>query len=270
MSTELRLSIASKLTTIVSLYRDLESEALHRYADKEYPGGEAMVMLGPVANLEAFNYRQLSELMGRTTGGMVFEGPDSDPAPPLLVLAGWSEVVATEKGDVRTQRATIEREAEYLRSNIDWMGSEDEYGEPVFLPIDELDRDLAGLEKRLEALLKAGTRLTHGAPCLHCPDKNLVRNEDAKYGLQDSYYCPGCKRTYEKDAYDYAVGTAHLAHATELTAVQIETRTGIKATRVRVWGSRHPELKTKRSPEGPWLYDVAAVQERDAALSETA
>jgi hypothetical protein len=269
MSTELRLSIASKLTTIVNLYRDLEAEALHRYADKEYPGGEAMVMLGPVANLEAFNYRQLSELMGRTTGGMVFE--DLDPAPPLLVLAGWAEVVAAEKGNDRTQRATIEREAEYLRSNLDWMGGEDEDGEATFLPIDELDQDLAGLEKRLEALLKAGTRLTHAAPCLHCVDKNLVQNEDAKYGLQDSYYCPGCKRTYEKDAYDYAVGTAHLAHATELTAVQIETRTGIKATKIRVWGSRYPELKTKRNPEGVWLYDVAAVQGRsEEGLSDTA
>lgn len=259
MSTELRLSIASRLTTIVSLYRDLEAEALYRYADKEYPGGEAMVMLGPVANLEAFNYRQLSEMMGRTSGGMVFEGPDSDPAPPLLVLAGWAEIVAAEKGEDRQQRATMEREAAYLRANLDWMGSQDGDGEPAFLAIDELDRDLESLEKRLEALLKAGTRLTHGAPCLHCPDKNLVRNEDAKYGLQDSYYCPGCKRPYEKEAYDYAVGTAYLAHATELTAVQIEKRTQIKATRVRVWGSRFPELKTKRSPEGPWLYDVAAV-----------
>lgn len=259
MSTELRLSIASSLTTIVSLYRSLEDEALHRYADKEYPGGEAMAMLGPVANLEAFNYRQLSELMGRTSGGMVFEGSDVDAAPPLLVLAGWAEVIAAERGQVRTRRATIDTEADYLRSNIDWMGSEDVEGEPTFLAIDELDRDLTSLITRLEALLKAGTRLTFGAPCLHCVDVNMVRIEDARLGLQDKYLCPKCHRPYDKDAYDFAVGTAHLAHATELTADQIEKRTGIKATRVRVWGSRHKGLKTKRSPEGLWLYNVAAV-----------
>lgn len=256
---ELRLSIGRHLSEIVILYRDLEAEALHRYADKDMPGGEALVMIGPVANLEAFNYRQLSELMGRTSDGSGSDDLDSDPAPPLLVLGGWAEVVASERGHNRTERATIEREADYLRDSIDFMLSEDEYGEPVFLAVDELDRDLAGLQNRLEALMKSGTRLTFGAPCLHCVGVNLVRVEDAKYGLQDRYFCPSCHRDYDKEAYEFAIGTAHLAHATELTAVQIEKRSGLKASRVRVWGSRYPELKTRRSPEGPWLYDVAAV-----------
>lgn len=63
MSEDLGLSIARSLTAIVILYRDLEDEALHKFADKEMPGGDALVMLGPVANMEAYNYRQLSELV---------------------------------------------------------------------------------------------------------------------------------------------------------------------------------------------------------------
>lgn len=256
---ELRLSIGSTLSNILSLSRDLQAEAEARFADKEFPGGDAMVMLGPVANVEAFNYRQLSEMMGRTDGGSGADELDTDPAPPLLVLAGWVDIVKAERGETSLERATIPREVGYLRSAVDWICGSNAEGEPYFLAADELDNSLRSLQYQLEAVLKDGTRITHGAPCLHCTGVNLVRVEDARLGLQDSYYCPSCRRDYKKSNYDYVVGVTHLHNAHELTAEQIEQRTGIRATRVRVWGSRYEGLKTKRSPEGPWLYDVAAV-----------
>lgn len=262
MSTELRLSIGSNLSRVLSLYGDLKKEARFRYADKEYPGGEAMNMIGPVANLEAFNYRQLSEMMGRTDGGSGADDLENDPAPPLLVVAGWVDIIKAERGEASTDRAVIEREVAYLRSALDWITGVNADDEPYFLAADELDRDLAALVKRLEAVLKDGTRLTFGAPCLHCVDQNLVRVEDARKGLQDKYECPKCGREYKKATYDYVVGVTHLAHAKELTADQIETKTQIKATKIRVWGSRYEGLKTKLNPEGVWLYDVEAVIDR--------
>lgn len=263
MSTELRLTILSNLSSIEAMYARLSQEAEYRYADKELPGGDALVMLGPVANMEAFNYRQLSEMMGRTDGGSGVDDLDTDPAPPLLVLAGWVDCIKAERGEESTQRARIDREIKYLRSAIDWITGTNADDEPYFLAADELDRDLEALVKRLEAVLKDGTRITHGAPCLHCVGVNMVRIEDARKGLQDKYECPKCHRDYTKTNYDYVVGVTFLQHATELTAAQIETRTEIPASKVRVWGTRYEGLKTRKNPEGVWLYDVAAVVERD-------
>lgn len=270
MTTELRLSIGSNLSRVLSLYGDLKKEARFRYADKEYPGGEAMNMIGPVANLEAFNYRQLSEMMGRTDGGSGADDLETDPAPPLLVIAGWVDVIKAERGEVSTDRAVIEREVAYLRSALDWITGVNADEEPYFLAADELDRDLEDLVKRLEAVLKDGTRLTFGIPCLHCVEVNMIRVEDARTGLQDRYECPKCHRDYKKANYDYVVGVTFLAHATELTAAQIETKTQIPATKIRVWGTRYDGLKTKKSPEGRWLYDVAAVVALAEALREVA
>lgn len=262
---DLRLSIGSALSSIESLCRDLQAEAEARYADKLFPGGLAMVMLGPVANIEAFNYRQLSEMMGRTDGGSGADDLEDDPAPPLLVLAGWVDVVKGERGEASNDRATIPREIAYLRSAIDWICGTNSDDEPYFLASDELDRSLRTLKYQLEAVLKDGTRLTFGAPCLHCVGVNMIRVEDARLGLQDKYVCPTCQRDYTKANYDYAVNVTHLHNAPELTAEQIERRTDIKATRVRVWGSRYPELKAGKNPEGLLLYWVeAVVAKRDA------
>lgn len=263
----LRNSIGSNLSSIQSLCRNLEDEAQHRFADSEMPGGEALVMLGPVANLEAFNYLKLSQIMGRTEGDRGLDDVKGDPAPPLLILADWGDRVAREKGDNRTEKATIEREIAYLRSVIDWIVGTNSDGEPYFIDAGELDSQLAAVVKRLEAVMKEGTRITYGAPCLHCVGVNMVRVEDAKYGLQDKFICPTCRRDYTKASYDYVVSISHLHHATELTAVQIETRTGIKASRVRVWGARYEGLKTKRSPEGLWLYSVQAVTDKRDELA---
>lgn len=269
MSTDIGLDIAQSLTSIVVLYRDLEDEALHRYADKDMPGGDALNYLGPVANLEAYGYRQLSDLMGRTNAKGGEDDADVDDAPPLLVLGGWVEVLRAERGmEPETRRATITREADAIRGAIDWMLAEDEHGTPNFLPADEVAKDLRRVVTRLESILRAGHRTEFGAPCVHCRTP-LTRLHDDKRGRLDEYRCTGCGREYKKEAYDFAVGTAHLAHAKELTAAQIETKsTGdLTASRVRVWGSRYPELKRGRNPEGVWLYDVEAVFARAGELT---
>lgn len=201
----LRVAIARDLTDIVTLYANLEDEATHRYASKEFPGGDALVMLGPVANLEAWNYRQLSELMGRTHAGIVLDERSGDPTPPLLILAGWVDVIREERNQPTDLRATIKREADYIRGSLDWLISTDEHGDASFLAIDELARDLHQVTRQLEDVLHDGIRPeTTRVTCTmdRCDEKpRLVKvysDTDEKY---DSWLCPSCREPYDQTEY---------------------------------------------------------------------
>lgn len=201
----LRVAIARDLTDILSLYGDLEAEAESRFADKEFPGGDALVMLGPVANLEAWNYRQLSELMGRTNAKGGYDDPFTDVAPPLLVLAGWVDIIRQERGQPTDLRATIKREADYIRGSLDWLISTDEDGDARFLAVDELARDLHATVRRLEDVLHDGVRNdTTRVTCVmdECDEKpRLIRvysDIDERY---DSWKCPSCRETYDQTEY---------------------------------------------------------------------
>lgn len=262
--TDLRLSIATHLTSVERLIRNLEDEALHRYADKEYPGGPAMTMLGPVANVEAFNYRQLSELMGRTYAGSGADDLDSDPAPPLLVLAGWAEVVAEERGDDRQQRATVEREAKYLRDVLDWITGTNADGDPYFLAADELDRDLGILVRRLEGVLHDGVAVDRGVPCMRC-GKALVKvwgsSDEA-----DRWHCRTCDEWSSVDQYNLAVKAAHRANADRLNATDMLAQYRIKPGSLTGWASKGLVHKRGKDGSGRILYDVAeAKAQRDKA-----
>lgn len=201
MSIDLGLDIAQSLTAITILWRDLADEALHRYADSEFPGGMALVELGPVANMEAYTYRQLSELMGRTNAKGGEDDDATDDAPALLVLASWHDVIRDHRGlEPSEVRATITREADAIRGSIDWMLAENADAVPNFLPADELARDLRHVRTRLENVLKAGERDGRTqVPCTSetCDTKpNLIRpvTDD---GLADSWRCPACRAHYD-------------------------------------------------------------------------
>jgi hypothetical protein len=201
MSIDLGLDIAQSLTSIVVLYRDLEEEALNRYADKNMPGGDALNYLGPVANLEAYNYRQMSDVIGRTNAKGGLDDPETDDAPPLLVLASWCDVIRQHRGMAPSEkRATITGEADSIRASIDWMLAEDHDGIPNFLPADELAKDLRRVVARLENVLKAGDREDRiKAECRACPQspRLAVKHGDHEDRSDDSWYCPNCHEPYD-------------------------------------------------------------------------
>jgi hypothetical protein len=60
-----RLYIAQNLSFIEEVYTRLRAEAYFHASDHEIPGGDALVMLGPRADVEAWNYVKLSAIMGR-------------------------------------------------------------------------------------------------------------------------------------------------------------------------------------------------------------
>lgn len=263
MSEDLGLSIARSLTAITILYRDLEDEALHRFADKDIPGGDALVYLGPVANMEAYNYRQLSELMGRTHSKDGLEDPETDDAPPLLVLASWHEVVRQERGlPDATKRATITREADGIRALIDWMLAEDEHGTPNFMPADELAKDLRHVVARLERILKAGEQQDRGVPCMTCGEdlvKDWGDNEDG-----DRWHCRHCDEWSTIDQYNLAVKTDYLKNSPTLNAEDMYAEYRIKSGTLTGWATKGLVAKRGKDQNGRILYDVAqATAQRD-------
>ena len=214
-----------------------------------------MTMLGPVANVEAFNYRQLSELMGRTYAGSGADDLDSDPAPPLLVLGGWADVVAEERGDDRQERAPVARESKYLRDVLDWITGSNADGDPYFLAADELDRDLGVLVRRLESVLHDGIAVDRGVPCMKC-GKLLVKSWGADEDA-DRWHCKPCGEWSTIDQYNQALKADYLRNAKALTAPDMESEYRVKPGTLRVWANRGDVHKRGTDQHGRMLYDVA-------------
>lgn len=159
---DLRNAIARDLREIVDLWGSLFDEAVNRADDRsQIPGGDAMVMLGPAANYLRWE-DQIDEAerlyFEGLAGWIELSDEDSDPAPPLLVLGKWDEIVRTERGQIGLERITVESSARFLSKSLDWICGEDLTGRPYFMPAEDMARDLAALRSRLEAVLHDGIR----------------------------------------------------------------------------------------------------------------
>lgn len=175
----LRLNIAQDLREVKQLCLELRVEAWHRSADKVMPGGDALVMIGPVANMgdweERVAYAEFRYFADRADW-VELDDDDTDPEPPLLLLAHWEDLVRAERGTPTDLRATIERAADYLYDSLDWMLSFDEYGDARFLAVDDFARRLSQMRARLEAVLKEGTRFDTSAAACFKDDKESPTN----------------------------------------------------------------------------------------------
>jgi hypothetical protein len=209
---ELRLRIAQDLTAIAEMFVKLRSEAVNRAGDPDIPGGAAMVMLGPGADVEAWNYVQMSALFGR------LNLPDKEVAalladdiePPLSFLASWADIVREARNqEPTTRRATINGEVLYLRSALDWMLSLNDEGEPWFLPVESFADDLRKVRRAMEAVLHDGERDDKiNARCKECakkreegdpPAPRLSVRKGEGYDGRDYWQCPKCKQGYDED-----------------------------------------------------------------------
>lgn len=256
---KLRLQILRDLSSVDTLSHALRVEAWHRYADSEIPGGDALVMIGPVATMTTWSF-QIDAAEARYFDGLAdwlaVEDRDSDPIPPLLMLAGWEDIVRAERGTPTDLRATIPRAIAYFRDAVDWMlGDVD--GRANFLPVTEFARELGQLKSRLEAVLHEGDRLDKGAPCMTC-SQPLVK----EWGLdekRDRWHCRTCDQWSTVDQYRLAVKAGARAVAKALTATDMETEYRVSASTLRVWVHRGEVRKRGKNQSGRALYDVGDV-----------
>jgi hypothetical protein len=227
------INVRRDLSEIIRLADMLEDQAFHHADDHEFPGGDAMAALAPVANLEAWQ-NKLDTAERRWLDG---QGPepfsdDSDEwAPPLQLLLFWTEMWRMDL-DMETDHTTIETETAWLLANLPTLHllCRDQRW-------DLFEDDVSKARRMLENILRDGDRQQSGAPCLNCR-RNLIRMTDAKTGgLTDDWRCPGCQREYSPEQYRNAVAAAY--HS--LTIEQLDEH-GTWATVQRA------AVEVKRSP----------------------
>lgn len=191
-----RVRIAQDLTAIEDMFARLGQEAINRAGDPEIPGGAAMVLLGPGADLEAFGYAQMSELMGRTSGRTEL-ALRSDVEPPLSFLASWSDIVRAERGqEPSKQEPGVAAEVKFLRSVLDWMLSDNGDGEPVFIQVEDFSNQLHRVRRAMESVLRDGDHPDRiNARCRECDARpRLEVNPGARFF---KWRCPACHAEYD-------------------------------------------------------------------------
>jgi hypothetical protein len=235
------------LRAIGDLCDALPEEAVTKGVDSE-----AMMLLGPSADPEAWQHQALSAMFGRLPADYLADARDE--LHPLWVLGTWEQIWRDHLDHDTDELTSLPSAWAYLNMQLGYMS---EQPEPAF---DEFARELRQCRAHLEDVLRDGIREERGAPCVQCGTR-MVRTVTA-HGAQDVYRCKVCRREVTADQYHYAVGVAYRAHATSLTAKDLGERLGLKPSVIRVWGSRGLVRKCGRTIGGEILYDVADAQRR--------
>jgi hypothetical protein len=228
--------------------------------------GEAMNLLGPIADPEARQHWTASVLAGRIVP-VDCEAHDLDDVKawldianherhPLLVIGTWAMTYRDAfEHDEPTGRVTVWDEAGYLGRNLTEMG------DYPHIPFEDFGRDLRRCVAHMERVLHDGEQIDQGAPCMTCGrplERTWGRTSD-----EDGWRCPKCHTTSNDAQYRFAVKADYIDHADWLTDVDMAARTGVKSGTVRVWAQR--EFVTRRIDSGRVLYSVADVMARREA-----
>jgi hypothetical protein len=231
------------LRQIAELCGALPEEAEHRGVN-----GEAMMLLGPTADPEAWRNRAMSAMRGRVDAAYLEDCRDEQH--PLWVLGSWEQAWRDHRDQPTDLRATLPRLVDYLDRQMHVMAAEAE------VPFEDFARDLRGCRGHLEDVLRDGERPETGAPCPEC-GRALVK----VYGDQakdDRWTCPGrnCRAWYTDHDYRARVTDDYRANADKLTAPDIEAQYRVPAGTLRQWASRGHVRKRGRDDSGRMLYDV--------------
>lgn len=254
MSTELRLQIARDLRAIEELWGDLPEEAANRSDDKMFPGGDALVMLAPAANLEAWEHGY--ENVEREGGDTAYIYDQAAELHPLLVLATWEDAIRDERNQPTDLRATIGRAADYIRNSLDWALSSDETGNVNFLGVDQLSIDLKRCRAMLENLLHDGVRaefarVTCTVPS--CDEKPRLMKVYADDAAKDHHKCPACKAEYDYDAFVAAAKVhafSEAADKTWMTVADAAFSISRPVNTLRTW-IKAEKISTQQAPGVP-------------------
>jgi hypothetical protein len=179
-----RIQVARDIRAIEQLTLELHWQAYATTRDGEpnsgrMLGGEALNAMGPAAPIanwenqyQAYESAMLAEdVTLRASHGGHDYASDQDGRHPLNILEYWTRTIRVDRDQPTGLKATISREADYLRKNLTWATRSDAYDEPAWPEIDEMRKDLRGLVNWLEQMLSMGNRLDRSATaCLNTID----------------------------------------------------------------------------------------------------
>ena len=251
---EVRLQVARDLREIERLYASLRVEAINRSGHPDMPGGPAMVMLGPGANVEAFGYMQLSAIFGRIEDEAVEEVLKSDIEPPLSFLASWVDLMREERGQDQTRRtASIAGEVRYLSAALDWMTSTNDEGVPWYLQVEDFAAGLSRVRSALENVLHDGDRAEWArVTCINddCGEKPRLMKVYEDDAADDHHKCPACGGMYDYDEYVRAANVHAASEAAEdawVTVADAAHSLSRPANTVRTW-IKTDRVSTQKAP----------------------
>lgn len=199
------VKVAANLTEIGRLYETLREQAVADGGHPMIPGGEAMIALGPVANIEAWSHlNDTTETIGRAYTSEPDEDPD-EAWPAYQLLEFWSEGWRREHGAEYEMRRDITTEANFIRSRLDWAWD----NEPHW---SDFANDMKQARAKLEGILCAGARpaFRSTVKCLYdeCGGIHLIRTtvptrgrDGEKAWRLTDWHCPNCKRSWDDDAF---------------------------------------------------------------------
>jgi len=226
------------LAEVVRLNDDLPTEAEVKGVE-----GEAMMLVGPIANPEAWRQR------GRYGHHFDLEARLGENHP-LWVLGTWELLYREAFGHDASAVVSIATASGYLERSLTYLATFPD------IPFEDLARDIRSCRRHLEAVLHDGDQVDRGAPCMTCriPLERVWGDDDRA----DGWRCPKCKRSSNDAQYRLAVAEVHRETAEWLTDAEMEIRTGVKAGTIRVWAQR--EKIARRRHSGRVEYLVADVE----------
>ena len=236
----------------------LPTEVAHRGIN-----GEAMMLLGPVADVERRQHTEASYLAGRLPEGWLIAahgkrcptlvnepcvGCAGDETHPLTILLTWQLVWRDALEHDEAPDAELATAVDYLDQQMTYMG-----GYP-HVPFEDFARDLRRCETHLEDVLHDGEQVDEGVPCLKC-GQPLTRDW-GKGEKDDGWQCVKCREKSTEGQYRIAVKADYIANADWLTDVDMVLRfpeAAFTAATVRSWASEKADrpavVRKKRHTE---------------------
>jgi hypothetical protein len=193
-------AVAANLTEIVELHYRLQEQAIHKSRHREMPGGDAMVALAHVANLEAWENQY--ETAERTHAAADHVNDEDElNEPPLQILCYWSERWRREHGHDWGTRATILTESNFIRWALDWATVH----EPEW---ERFADDIRRARARLEDILLDGRRdiVSDDVSCLIC--ETLLRRRMTVHGYEEEWFCIECYQYLTPAQFNLAASAA--------------------------------------------------------------
>ena len=200
--------VARNLSAIEDMTAQLLTQAVHKANDPLMPGGMAMVVLAPDANLDEWSEQiAAAELKHYATclkdshgdctiaGAEHVEDEDDQWAEdPLRTLLFWTDDLRETHGyPLEGRRPTIATEAGLLRHMLNWLWENEAH-------FYDMARDVHRVRLRLEDMLRDGRRAERSrVVCPNCENGPRLIRVYGQTEAFDGWKCPTCKQRFDAD-----------------------------------------------------------------------